>query len=590
MDHLTYSQTVSVPVSRFAEVAMPHDSPDRETYPLSGSDQASALVPVQQVLDRAVNHHSNGDLTVALTLYGEVLSREPDNVTALNLSGLAAHQGGDHEGAATRIARAIEIDPDYSDAHSNLGLVLSELGHHGEAVDSHRRALALEPGAADILCNLGTALQKNGDLEEAASAFGQALEREPGAADIHCNRANVLHELGRYEEAVAGYERALAIAPNFADALGYLGSSLLELKQYQKAVTCFERALTLRPGHGDTVKALARVFAVVNDAGSSPQDRDAVLNVERRLPVTELVLSKSLSRTVPRWHVPMMNDTPRNDAYFAALKAALKPEDHLLEIGTGSGLLAMMAAQLGVRKVTTCEAVPLIAETAKGIVADNGLDGVVTVVGKMSTDLVMGQDIDTPADVLVSEVLSSEFVSEGVLSSIEDAKRRLLRPGAAIIPRAGSMMIGLLGGRDIADNIRVGDVNGFDLSRFNTIASAKMAVYRNDLDLDLLSEDTAAFTFDFVAQDSFPAEEKLLQIPVTSAGVCQGVIQWNHLQMDESIVFENHPSQPSPASAWNHIVYAFDEAVEVVPGQTVVVAARHDRNIPWFSFVRLEDN
>ena len=239
--------------------------------------------------------------------------------------------------------------------------------------------------------------------------------------------------------------------------------------------------------------------------------------------------------------------------------------------------------------MTTCEAVPLIADTAKAIVADNGLDHVVTVIGKMSTDLEVGQDIDAPADVLVSEILSSEFISEGVLSSIEDAKRRLLRSGATIIPRAGSMMIGLLGGKDIGDNIRVGTVDGFDLSRFNAITSRKMAVYRNDLDLELLSDDIAAFAFDFAGRDSFPADEKQLHIPVTGAGVCQGIIQWNHLQMDDTIVFENHPAQPSVASAWNHVVYVFDDPLEVSPGQTVVVSAQHDRNIPWFSFVHLED-
>ncbi len=567
---------------------MPHDSSDAENAGLPGSRQTPAPVSVQQMLERAVSHHSAGDMKAAVSLYDDVLARAPDNSTALNLSGLVAHQTGDHELAAARIARAIDISPDYVDAHGNLGLALTELGRHDEAVACHRRALALEPGAADILCNLGNALQKSGDLEEAASVYGQALEREPGAADIHCNRASVLHELGRFDDAVAGYEQALKIAPNFAEALGYLGESLRELKQYQKAVACLERSLDLRPGHGGTLKALARVFAVATDTTSSPDDRRCVLDVERRAPVTQLVMSKSLSRAVPRWHVPMMNDTPRNEAYKAALQAALSPDDHLLEIGTGSGLLSMMAARLGVGRVTTCEAVPLIADTARAIVADNGLDDVVTVIGKMSTDLAVGEDIDRPADVLVSEVLSSEFISEGVLSSIEDAKQRLLRPGAAIIPRAGSMMIGLLGGSDIADNIRVGSVDGFDLSRFNSITSRKMAVYRNDLDLALLSADTAAFTFDFAGQDSFPAEEKLLHIPVTAAGMCQGIIQWNHLQMDETIVFENHPSQPSAASAWNHVVYVFDDAVEVSPGQTVVVSAMHDRNIPWFSFVRLE--
>jgi type III protein arginine methyltransferase len=127
----------------------------------------------------------------------------------------------------------------------------------------------------------------------------------------------------------------------------------------------------------------------------------------------------------------MMNDSPRNDAYFAALQNAVTPDTHVLEIGTGSGLLAMMAARLGARQVTTCEVVAEIAETARAIVADNGLAPPVTVIGKKSTKLEIGTDMEERADLLVSEILSSEFLGEGVLGSIEDAKRRLLKPGPA---------------------------------------------------------------------------------------------------------------------------------------------------------------
>lgn len=45
----------------------------------------------------------------------------------------------------------------------------------------------------------------------------------------------------------------------------------------------------------------------------------------------------------------------------------------MFEIGTGSGLLAMMAARLGASSVTTCEAEPLLAATGKELIAANGL-------------------------------------------------------------------------------------------------------------------------------------------------------------------------------------------------------------------------
>jgi hypothetical protein len=62
----------------------------------------------------------------------------------------------------------------------------------------------------------------------------------------------------------------------------------------------------------------------------------------------------------------------------------------------------------------------------------------------------------------------------------------------------------------------VDEVHGFDLSRFNTIVSPKQFVSRNDLNIELLTDDTCAFFFDFVNTDRFPQTEKKT-IEVTGA-------------------------------------------------------------------------
>ncbi|RJX28230.1 MAG: hypothetical protein C4531_12575, partial [Desulfurivibrio sp.] len=256
-----------------------------------------------------------------------------------------------------------------------------------------------------------------------------------------------------------------------------------------------------------------------------------------------------------------------------------------LEIGTGSGLLAMMAARLGARQVTTCEAVTAIAATARAIVADNAFTPPVTVISKMSTGLEVGVDMDERADLLVSEILSSEFLGEGVLASIEDAKRRLLKPGARIIPARGSIQFALFGGADIEHNIRVDQVYGFDLSRFNAIVPRKHYISRNDLNIELLSEASSAFSFDFAGTDRFPvSERRTIEVPVRQAGRCCGVIQWIRLEMDDSHVFENHPAIKNPASGWQHCAYVFPATIEVLPGQIALIGAARNRTTPWFFF------
>jgi hypothetical protein len=298
----------------------------------------------------------------------------------------------------------------------------------------------------------------------------------------------------------------------------------------------------------------------------------------------------SLSRTVPEWHVPMMNEQNRNQAYFDALKAVVNKNSNVFEIGTGSGLLAMMAAKLGAKQVTTCESVPLIAETAQQIIKDNKFEKTIQVIAKKSTDINIGVDLSEKADILVSEIFSSELLGEYVLPSLEDAKKRLLKPQGKVIPAAGSIMIGLFTGDDIHRNLLVEDAFGFNLQGFNKIVSKKRMIARNDLNIELLSDGITAFSFDFEGESTFPAQSKSLQIKVKTAGRCYGLVQWMQLDMngDQKVMFENHPSQTSKVSNWQQCAYLFDAPIDVKAGQMVTINAAHNRAVPWFWFDKVE--
>ena len=59
----------------------------------------------------------------------------------------------------------------------------------------------------------------------------------------------------------------------------------------------------------------------------------------------------------------------------------------MLDIGTGSGLLAMMACAAGAGNVTACECFSPVARCAAQCIADNGLEESITLVAKASTEM-----------------------------------------------------------------------------------------------------------------------------------------------------------------------------------------------------------
>ncbi|QJW84152.1 hypothetical protein HK414_10465 [Ramlibacter terrae] len=259
----------------------------------------------------------------------------------------------------------------------------------------------------------------------------------------------------------------------------------------------------------------------------------------------------------------------------------MTPESTVFEIGAGSGLLAMMAARLGARQVTTCEAVDLVAATAGKIVARNGYADRVTVLAKPSQAVQLGVDLPEPADILVHEIFSSELLGEHVLPAIEDARRRLLKPGGRILPSSASIMVALVGGDALGKNLHVGESFGFDRAT-STRSTRSVGRCTAKTGAAAAQRRRRGLPLRFPEPGRVSPERKTLSVTATQEGLCYGLIQWIRIELGEGARFENHPSRPRAVSNWQHTIYGFDAPLQVRAGQVLAVQAMHDRSRPWF--------
>ena len=69
----------------------------------------------------------------------------------------------------------------------------------------------------------------------------------------------------------------------------------------------------------------------------------------------------------------MMNEHGRNEAYKKAMASAIERDDVVLDIGTGAGILSMIAADCGAREIITCEMSKTISKIAEKINIENML-------------------------------------------------------------------------------------------------------------------------------------------------------------------------------------------------------------------------
>ncbi|KMT17032.1 hypothetical protein BVRB_2g042330 [Beta vulgaris subsp. vulgaris] len=154
-------------------------------------------------------------------------------------------------------------------------------------------------------------------------------------------------------------------------------------------------------------------------------------------------------------HREMLSDKVRMDAYSQAIlrNPSLFRGASVMDVGCGTGILSLFAAQAGASRVIAVDASEKMSAVAAQIAKDNGFlwsgsvckgikqsTGVVEVVNGMIEDLERSISIEPHTlDVLLSEWMGYCLLYESMLSSVIFARDRWLKPGGAVLPDTATM-------------------------------------------------------------------------------------------------------------------------------------------------------
>lgn len=133
-------------------------------------------------------------------------------------------------------------------------------------------------------------------------------------------------------------------------------------------------------------------------------------------------------------HRRMLADEPRIAAYRAALQATVRPDDVVIDAGSGSGILATLAALAGARKVYAIERTDF-AEVIKQVARDSGVADRVEVVRADFGKVVLPEK----ARIIVTETFGHFAISEGMMPDLQACAARNLTPDGFVIPGALSL-------------------------------------------------------------------------------------------------------------------------------------------------------
>ncbi|KAK5868014.1 hypothetical protein PBY51_012461 [Eleginops maclovinus] len=309
-------------------------------------------------------------------------------------------------------------------------------------------------------------------------------------------------------------------------------------------------------------------------------------------------------------YADMLHDDDRNQKYYQGIRAAVGRVKArggkviVLDIGTGTGLLSMMALTAGADFCYAVEVFKPMAEAAQSIVKKNGFSEKIKIINKHSTDVTVGPDGDmqVKANVLITELFDTELIGEGALPSYAHAHQNLVQEGCEAVPHRATVYAQLVESELLWSwaQLQPMEVEGAHLVPLPTGVPCAGAHAVCDIQLSQVPPHSftplgplcTMFSVDFSKPVSSAFQSHSSQFVAQAGGKAQVVLSWWDLDMDPSgsIVCTMAPSwtyqQPKMApwrDHWMQSVYFLPVESSVLEGEELSLTVCHDDYSLWYS-------
>jgi tetratricopeptide (TPR) repeat protein len=180
----------------------------------------------------------------SLSLWNNVLDRDPHISAALINRGNAWQDFGDPNKAITDYSVAIKVEPGAADAYLNRGLAYNRMGNTTKALEDLDQAIVLGVRDSETYNIRGLLRASGGMFQEAISDFHKASETDPDNINAWINLGLMYANTANYESAINALSEAISRDDHSAKAYYWRGMAQLQLKNYNAACEDMKSAVT----------------------------------------------------------------------------------------------------------------------------------------------------------------------------------------------------------------------------------------------------------------------------------------------------------------------------------------------------------
>jgi len=241
------------------------------------------------------------------------------------------------------------------------------------------------------------------------------------------------------------------------------------------------------------------------------------------------------------YYQDMLSDERRMQRYRKAIEAVVRPGDVVADLGTGLGVLAIMAAQAGAARVYAVDVRPHVMPITRRVLEANDVADRITLIDADATEVTLPETVD----VIINELIGDFGTDENIYECVAAVAASYLRPGGRVLPRRLSThIVGVTYDNEFR-GVYGPAFHGMDLTPAVTDDFAPDAVMSGlrrrptELTNVVTLED-----IDFEAELPERAYEYEADLEVVREGELQGFVGFFDCELAPGITLDNYPCYP----------------------------------------------
>lgn len=274
----------------------------------------------------------------------------------------------------------------------------------------------------------------------------------------------------------------------------------------------------------------------------------------------------------------MLADKPRMAFYHAAIARHIQPGDRVVDLGTGTGILAAFAARRGAGKVFAIDHSNILRH-ARSLAAANRLQNV-EFVATHSKEFELPERVD----VILHEQMGDCLFDEAMVANVTDLRDRILKPGGRILPGRFEFYCEPIKIRDSRHVPLIWELNvyGYDYACLEPLRPQEPGHYQaasSDPTLveHFLTAPAPALTLDLhtLVETEMPHEINFSR-PVVNAGRMDGYAVFFRARVDDDLCLSSSPLDPGRAPHWGFRILR-TERLDFTAGEIIDVRLKVGR-------------